>query len=380
MGLLEKLSLQPPRSMSALPAQRGVSQDNFGRAAAAPTNESGESAEPDFRPALEVPDHPIAMQSPVVVPQGEEVGVELRISNWVGAPKDASAKWHYQVVGAAVTASIDPSEGNALLSLQGVKPSNGLIRCFVDIKINGRVMPFEFPPLFVTVTPDGHFNPADRSEDRGGPATVTDLEQDMGIFMGPWLTAAVSGVDQFTANALSDEIDDLSSGSMQGFFDGILGNTMWAATCFFPQAGALKIFVVSMAGIAVAAVPSVPHASKSHIPEVAAAMKAHLFDVFGKLTAKFRTKAQEIVAAHPNIRRFEALSLFAKASLQPAAVQIDASFKQKPKLNLQFISSQMEGKATEDLKYWVARQKADKDKKDYEDLVRKTSRRQPGEM
>lgn len=380
MGLLETLGLPPLKSIPVPPARRGVSENTFKGALEVATEDAGGAAGPDFKPMLEIAEHPNPMQSPVIVPKGEEVGVELRISNWDFAPKGASAKWRYQVVGAAIKVSIDPSDGNALLSFQGGEPSTGLVRSFVDITINGRVAAFEFPPLFVTVTSDGNFNPADRSEDRGGPANVTDLEQDMGILMGPWLTAAVSGVDQFAANALSDEIDDLSSGSMQGFFQGILGNTMWAATVFFPQAGALKIFVVSMAGIAAAAVPSVPHASKSHIPEVAAAMKAYLFDIFGKLTAKFRTTAQAIVATHPDIRRFEALTLFAKASLQPAAVQIDASFKQKPKLNLKYISDQMESKATEELKSWVARQKAAKDKKDYEEMVRKTSRRQPGEM
>jgi hypothetical protein len=366
MGLLAKLNLSPPA-----PAPEGESDV---------LAESGdEAAGSDFKPEFEIPEHP-NMTAPVQVPQGEEVGVELVITNWQLAPKDAAVMWRSMPYGAQVKLDLDPRTGSALLSMKGGQPSSGLIRSFIDIKTKGRVSTFELPTLFVIVNPSGPIDPAEQSEDHGGPATVTDLEQDMGIFMGPWLTAALAGVTQFTTNALSDEIDDLSSGSMDGFFMGILGNTAWAATCFFPAAGALRIFAVSMAGIAAAAVPSVPHASKSHIPEVQKAMNAYLFDIFGKLTPKFRTTAQGIIDKKPDIRRYEALTLFAKASLVPGCVRIDPSFKQKPKLNLQYISDRMESKASEELKGWVARQKAEKQKRDTEELIRKTSRRQPGEI
>ena len=332
----------------------------------------------DFQPQVEVLGE--SFMVPVLVPIGEEVSLQIKISNWAVAPNDLQLAWSTPVTTAKARATIEGEGDSALLSVQGVAPSTGIVRVRLTTTFAGVTLPFDIPAIVVLVTPGEGPDDSVQSKDQGGSATVTDLEQDMGILMGPWLTAAGTGVTQFSANALSDEIDDLTSGSMESFLDGLVGNTMWAATCFFPGAGALRVFAVSMAGIAAAAVPSIPHASKSHIPEVQQAMNRYLFDVFGKLTPRFRATAQRIVDAHPSITRYQALNLFAKASLAAGTVHIDPSFQTKPRLDLQVIANKMEAMATQQLKGWVASQKETKDKAAYDKLIRETSHRQPGEL
>lgn len=329
-----------------------------------------------FVPSLAVGEHDLW----TTVPVGEEFSVELRIENFSKAPKGWEARWITRPLGAAVKVSITPEGERALVSIEGLRPSNGIVRSFVEVNENGKKVSYEFPPILVGVAPAGAVDPAAVSEDRGGSANVTDLEQDMGIFLGPWLQAALAGVQQFVTNELTDKIDDLSSGSGQGFLEGIIGNAAWAATVFFPGAGALRIFVVSMAGIAVASVPSFPGGSKSHIPEVQRLLNDYLFQAFSEISGKFRGAADKILKSHPEIKRYEALSLFAKASMAPASIRIDPSFKQKPKLNFSYISGQMEMKATAELRGWLDRQKAQKDAADVEKLIRDSSHRHGGEM
>ena len=329
-----------------------------------------------FVPSLAAGEHDLV----TMIPVGEEFSVELRIENLSKAPKSWDFRWITTPVGAAVKTSITLEGERALVSIEGLRPSNGMVRSFIEVNENGKKVSYEFPPIFVGVAPAGAVDPAAVSEDRGGPANVTDLEQDMGIFLGPWLQAALAGVQQFVTKELSDKIDDLSSGSGQGFLEGLIGNAAWAATVFFPGAGALRIFVVSMAGIAVASVPSFPGGSKSHIPEVQRTLNDYLFQAFSAISGRMRGTANAILKSHPDIKRYEALSLFAKASMAPASIRIDPSFKQKPKLNFSYISSQMEKKATEELREWVDRQKAKKDAADVEKLIRDSSHRHAGEL
>ena len=154
--------------------------------------------------------------------------------------------------------------------------------------------------------------------DQGGPADDTNLEQDMRGILGQWQWAAGKGVDQFVTQQLSARLDALESGDWKSFFTSLVGNTIWASVAFNP-AGWLA-FGISMTGVAVASAPTVPSKSESAIPVIQAAMNGYINSVYDQLDPTLRKRAQELIKAHPGIRRYPALAEFLRASFTPELV------------------------------------------------------------
>ncbi len=303
--------------------------------------------------------------APLAIFAGEEVMVPVAIKNIAIAPKGAAIKWKVDSSG-NLAVDVDADSGKAALTIKAAKIGPGYVRPQIAVAMGGKTFQFDGPVIFVNVMAKA----ADSGQavaDGGGETSATVLEQDMATFLQPWLTASLDGIDQFVANQLNSQVEGMSQGSWTSFVEGVLGNGIWAATCFFPIGTAsLLIFTVAAGGIAVASVPSIPSDGETHIPEVRKYMRDYIFSAFTSLNGGLRNMALAILKAHPAIKRYEALSLFAKASMVPGTVRIDSSFKSKPQLNLSAIASKMEKAAKDVLDLILEKEKADKAKRSLE--------------
>lgn len=183
--------------------------------------------------------------------------------------------------------------------------------------------------------------------DEGGPATVTDLEQDLHDVLAEWAAGADQAVVLFGATALSERIDAIESGSWETFLSGLVGNTVWAATTFIPP-GDLA-FGLSVAGIGLAAAPTVPSKSKSAIPEVTKMMQDYINGVTMAMTPKLREPAAARLADHPGETRYRALASIVRNSFQPGTYTIDTGYATAPTLNRTAIRDRMLDVANERL-------------------------------
>jgi len=181
----------------------------------------------------------------------------------------------------------------------------------------------------------------------GGPATVTDLEQDLHDVLAEWAAGADQAVVLFGATALSERIDAIESGSWETFLSGLVGNTVWAATTFIPP-GDLA-FGLSVAGIGLAAAPTVPSKSKSAIPEVTKMMQDYINGVTMAMTPKLREPAAARLADHPGETRYRALASIVRNSFQPGTYTIDTGYATAPTLNRTAIRDRMLDVANERL-------------------------------
>ena len=148
----------------------------------------------------------------------------------------------------------------------------------------------------------------------GGIADVTNLEQDMRFVLQEWRDAAADGANLFAFDALSKRIDALESGSWNKFWVSLIGNTIWALAVFNPP-GAVA-FAISMAGVAVAASPTVPSKSKSKVGLVARQLQNHIYEVYDQLNKGLRNSAEVLIMNHADITRYRALDMFMEASFK----------------------------------------------------------------
>jgi hypothetical protein len=173
--------------------------------------------------------------------------------------------------------------------------------------------------------------------DEGGPADITNLEQDMRDILQQWQDGAKDGISQFVTNQLNARLEDLESGSWGTFFGSLLGNTIWAACCFNPVGeaalAAWKIFAISMAGIGVAAAPTVPGKSKSKIPEIQSACVDYINDVYKQLNGQLREKAGALIKQSPGVSRYRALADFVRASFKRGTYFVDGTNRTVPMLD-----------------------------------------------
>jgi hypothetical protein len=191
----------------------------------------------------------------------------------------------------------------------------------------------------------------------GGVASVTDLEQDMRDILQNWRDAASDGAALFATDKLSKRIDDLESGSWTSFVASLVGNIVWAGAVF-ASGGAVAVFAVSLAGIAIAAAPGVPVESKSLVGEVQKGMQNLVYALHGKLDGSLRGKATSLIKSIPGIGRYRALARFVEASFAPGYFSIDASYATIPTLNLEGIRNLYVERAEAELDRYVAAQRA----------------------
>jgi len=192
---------------------------------------------------------------------------------------------------------------------------------------------------------------AGQSSDEGGPTAVTTLEQDMRPLVIDWQTGALEGVNQFATTALSARLDDIESGSWQTFIYGLLGNAMWAATCFLPLGTeALVIFSISMAGVGVAASPTLPRKTKSAIPDIQQLGVDYINAIFAQLNAQVRDKASLLIEQHPDASRYRAMAAMVRHSFAPGMYEIDPSYRTIPQIKQSAVRDALLAFATERLK------------------------------
>jgi hypothetical protein len=156
-------------------------------------------------------------------------------------------------------------------------------------------------------------------------------------------------VGQFVTNALSSRLDDLESGSWSTFLLGLLGNTIWAATAFTPPGMAGSVFAISMAGIGVAAAPTIPRKSKSAIPKVHELMDGYINGIFNQVNGKLREKASALLVQYPGITRYHALAEFVRHSFARGTYTLDPSNSSPPALSQGVISDRFVQLATQRL-------------------------------
>lgn len=185
-----------------------------------------------------------------------------------------------------------------------------------------KVAPPAPPPADYVPGPDG-----------GGTADdVGDLERDLRDLLQNWSDAAIDGVSLFTTTVLSKRIDDLESGSWTSFFASLIGNMMWAAAAFAPTGAAVLAFRISVTGIGVAALPTIPSVSKSTIPELQKMMQEYVYNLYNECDRQLNDKASNLVASHPGIGRYRAIAIFVKGSFRPEFSNVDEKYATIPTL------------------------------------------------
>jgi hypothetical protein len=138
-----------------------------------------------------------------------------------------------------------------------------------------------------------------------------------------WKSECQEGVNDFVHAELAAAIDGLASGSWPTFLLALVGNTIWAATAFVPPiAGARVVFAVSMAGIGVAAAPTIPAASSEgeNLTRVAELMKDYYGNVFTQLLNQVGPRVTTYVRAHGQITGNQALISFLQNTFQPEQI------------------------------------------------------------
>jgi hypothetical protein len=135
-----------------------------------------------------------------------------------------------------------------------------------------------------------------------------------------WKSECQEGVNDFVMAELAAAIDGLGSGSWPTFLMSLLGNTVWAAAAFVPAAaGARAVFAVSMAGIAVAAAPTVPSASSEgqNLMRISGLLKDYYGNVFTQLMNQVGPKVTEYVRNNRQATGNQALLEFLRTTFRP---------------------------------------------------------------
>jgi hypothetical protein len=196
----------------------------------------------------------------------------------------------------------------------------------------------------------GAETPEDKAaEAEGGYADLTNLEQDMGRTVDEWYQAATDGVFSFVDDELAYQLDELSPSGWHSFLTTLLGNTIWAAAAFAPHARAA--FAVSMIGIAIGSMPSIPkQKEESAIKQVRDSSLDYLEGIKDQIDKGLRTKAARLLIENPGISRYRALSQFVQASFKRGTFEVDPEFKARPNLDLSAIRNLFNRVATDQLR------------------------------
>jgi hypothetical protein len=283
-------------------------------------------------PNLDAP-HRLNREIPVKV----AVAVNLKVGNWHERPKGTLLDWGATSSGNTVGIKIEGDGGERTLTVKGLEPGKAVVKAEVKVRGGGT---YPFSDIAFTVIKNTDL---DSSPDQGGPATVTDLEQDMRNILQDWHNAGRAGIGQFVANALSKRIDDLESGSTKNFIFAVVGNIVWAAACFTTGGAA---FAISLAGIAIGSVPAAPEKTKSFIPDIQKLMENFIDGLVDPMDKGLRNKAKVLLAAYPGITRFHAMDEFVAASFLPAFFTAKSHHTSIPILNKAAIRDFFERGAT----------------------------------
>lgn len=178
---------------------------------------------------------------------------------------------------------------------------------------------------------------------QGGPANAGQLEQDMRDVLNDWTEASRGGVDQFIHNVLDQRIENIESGSWTNFILLLLGSTIWAASVF--AIAAPPVFAISMVGVAIAAVPSVPRAHRSSLVTVEGMMRDYIDSVYQQLNAQLPGKSSLVLAAHPGASRYQAVARFIEASFKPEVRNDYTGYTELPQINIRAVRHDMFRKA-----------------------------------
>lgn len=144
------------------------------------------------------------------------------------------------------------------------------------------------------------------SSDSNADTLVTRIQ---GI-LREWKSECQEGVNDFVHAELAAAIDELGSGSWPGFLLALIGNTIWAAAGFVPPAaGTAAVFAVSMTGVAVGALGSIPQASSrgENLTKVAEMLKNYYGNVFTQLFNQVGPSVTSYVRRHGQVNGNQAL-------------------------------------------------------------------------
>lgn len=333
-----------------------------------------------FVPELEIPSAPR-----LLLGVGQSVPLKFKIRNWGAVPKGTAIEWRISSQGNTLKLEVESQGGDATVTVTAADMGEATVKA--EVRIGSGTAPgyrfadtvFAVKDASQVVDPD---NPdPDSSPDQGGLANVTDLEQDMRLFLVQWKGAATDGVTEFITSALNQRINDLASGSTKKFLVTLLGNLVWAAAAFTTGGASVAIGVI---GVGIAAIPTVPSkVDETFIPEIQKAMIGQIDAIFDHENRALRNKAQALLKSQPGITRFHALAIFVEASFQNKYIAVDANLTTIPKLNAGAITETYAARAKQELDDAIAAdKKAKQEKEDKETLEywKTHGRRQPGEV
>jgi hypothetical protein len=156
------------------------------------------------------------------------------------------------------------------------------------------------------------------------------LADKMGEALDHWKGQAFWGIQNFVNEELEKRIDKLRSAglSTKSFLQSLAGNVIWAAACFIPGSQ-LAQFVVSMAGIAVAAGASPPSTSdpadKGAVSGMAEAVQGYLDriedELRGPKDSRLLEEAKRLVLFNDGLTQAELLERFLTQSFDKSLLR-----------------------------------------------------------
>lgn len=330
-----------------------------------------------FRPELEVLT-PVS-NTPMSVPQNGELTIDLLVKNWDDAPESAALRWTVTVDGKAVVAELKNKGGQGYLTLTGkTLGGTGVARAALVVKIEDVEVPFEFTPVMLIVGPADTSLDDSRLDGQGGPATNSQLDQDVTNLLTDWESAAKTGISHFVTTELEKKINDLSAGSWASWIENLLGNTLWALTVFLPGGTIVGLvlkkevvqFTVSLVGITAPAILNRPDGkSVPTISQLQTMLDDHIMKVHQELKQKLAPQVQKLLKEIPTMTRFEAIGKLAQALFSAGTVHVDAKYGIVPTVNETVVATRYERMAAARLKRYIdldkeARRKEEKEIRD----------------
>ena len=392
----------------------GVSKDNLRNAAEEVERRAAEKR----RKALQASLKPIVFEpkgrvltdvyqnaTPNLIPEGEEITIDLLIDNWdEEAPDAATTSWAIRVhdmssAGTAVVAAIAPdpaTPSKAYLTVTGKRSAAVSV-----IVVNVTVMLANAQPktkVLAAFTFSCEMPPPTdpdienaRRFDGGGTVTQSDLDQDLTNLLQDWMQAASIGISQFATASLESKINSLSEIDKRTFFLNLIGNVLWAATVFniggsFALKLAAKVigdakdrpqqlvsFTISMAGIVGPAVDSFVRAGAgaNTIDDVRRAMDGANEKWYQYMQLTLAGKIKGLADKISTKSRYEATNQICRAMFKPGTVKTDAKGQLKPTINMSVISNRYRTIATTMLEKFQAESSKNKLDQAFDDFKRK---------
>jgi hypothetical protein len=143
------------------------------------------------------------------------------------------------------------------------------------------------------------------------PASTGNLRPLLEGRLEAWKRAAETGVENFADAELLRQIEESKSFDPEAFLTALVGNVIWAAACFTPVGMAATAFAISLGGIAIAAIPSMPKSrAASPLMQIKTGMQGQLDQVHRGGLQQVASLTDKIVASKPGIDVEEALEIF----------------------------------------------------------------------